>query len=543
MTKQSTTYASLKLTEDDHAAYENAADRFFFGSRYPMYYNRRPYYDYRDYARNSLKDFNPAEKDLIISTFPEAVQQDVDEAVRTANEAFLRVKKLGWEKRLEILLKARPIVERMKYEIAATLTLEVGKTRSEAIAETCEVMAMIDAYEKFLKEENFYRRMLADGGWEPYERVMSRMEPVGPVPVIVPFNFPFALCANMSMAAFLAGNPVIIKPPEDAPLASLMWRDILVESGAPGDAVLFLPGDGKVGKMLVEHSSPQIGRIAFTGSMEVGVEINITCAMIGRQGINRRVIAELGSKNPVIVTQYADLEKAARGIVRSATGFSGQKCSAASRVYVEEKVAEDLIARMTDADFLRQYTVGDPKLRDTWTGPLINIDAYERYQHMVQELKARSASEPITMMPLCSSETVDEEYMHEMKKHGYYVTPLVVTGIDHSDHLARDEHFVPIVTIHPVKSLKEGIAKANDTPYGLCAGLFSEDEEEQEYFKNNINFGVVYVNRALGATSGSWPTIQSFGGWGMSGLGGLNAFGPWYPLLFAREQCRTDCLK
>lgn len=537
---QKTTYASLKLSEEDHLAYAEKLRDFPLGKHWPMHYANIPTYDRRT---GIMRGCNPAEKTTIVTVFPKTNSWNVDIAVETADKAFPAVKKMGWEKRLEVLLKARPIVEQKKYDIAAALTLEVGKTRSEAIAEVCEVTAIIDAYEKFLTEANFYRYNLADGTEPPYERTSISMEPVGPVPVIVPFNFPFALCANMSMAAFLAGNPVIIKPPEDAPLASLMWHDILIAAGAPEEAVLFLPGDGEVGKMLASHTSSSIGRIAFTGSVEVGTEINLACAKLASRGINRRVIAELGSKNPVIVTRNAGLEKAASGIIRSATSFSGQKCSAASRVYVAEEVMDDLIGLMTDPKFLAPYKVGDPKERDTWTGPLINQEAYDRYEHIVQELKERSASEPIMAMALCSKESADEDYMKELQQHGYYVAPLVVIGVDHFDHLARDEHFVPFVTMHKTKSLKEGMDKANDTPYGLCAGLFSEDPDEQEYFQENIRFGVTYVNRALGATSGSWPTIQSFGGWGMSGLGGFNAFGPWYPLLFAREQCRTVVLK
>lgn len=545
---QGTTYNLLKLTEKDHAEYEFELQKLGEGipssrKHYPIYSDGRGLFFVNTLARGSVTDYNPAEKTSIVSVFPEANSDDVDRAVETASKASGTVRKLGWENRLEILQNARPLVEREKYRIAACLTLEVGKVRGEGVAEAMEVVAMIDAYEKFLTEERFYRRELADGSEVPYEKTVSSMESVGPTPVIVPFNFPFALCANMSMAAFLAGNPVIIKPPEDAPLASLLWRGIMVEAGAPEEAVLFLPGDGKVGKMLAEHPSREIGRVAFTGSMRVGVELTISCAMLGRQGINRKVIAELGSKNPVIVTRNADLAKAASGITRSVTGFSGQKCSAASRVYVERPVMEELIARMTDPVFLKPYTVGDPAKRSTWTGPLVNEEAYRRYQLIVRELGTRSRKESIKVMAFCNRESADMAYMGDLQEHGYYVTPLLVLGIDHEDHLARYEHFVPLVTIHPVDSLAEAVEKANDTNYGLCAGLFSEDPREQEYFQDNIRFGVPYVNRALGATTGSWPGIQSFGGWGMSGLGGVNAFGPWYPLLFAREQCRTVVLR
>lgn len=541
MTNQRTTYASLKLTEQDHKAYEKKLQDFPLGCEYAMYLSGRACFQHL--TRNAMQDRNPADKTSVVSVFREANYQDVETAVNTAFRALSSVKEMGWERRLEILLRARPIIERMKYNIAAVLTLEIGKTRNEAMAEACEVTAMIDAYEQFLTQANFYRYDMADGSKEPYERSTISMEPFGPVPVIVPFNFPFALCANMSMAAFLAGNPVIIKPPEDAPLASLLWRNILIEAGAPEEAILFLPGGGEVGKILAEHPSRDIGRIAFTGSAEVGMEINLTCANLAKQGINRRVIAELGSKNPVIVTRNADLKKAASGIMRSATSFSGQKCSATSRVYADKSVKEELIAYMTDPSFLAPFRIGNPRERGIWIGPLINEQAYNRYQRIVAELKERSKAEKIQVMELCDSESAEKDYISEIQRYGYYVVPIMATGIDHGDRLAQEEHFVPFVTIHEIDSLREGVDKANDTKYGLCAGFFSEDPDEKKYFQENIKFGVTYINRALGATSGSWPTIQSFGGWGMSGLGGFNAFGPWYPLLFAREQCATDVLK
>jgi 1-pyrroline-5-carboxylate dehydrogenase len=535
---ENTTYASLALTEADHQAYEEALRNFPLGEHYPIFVKGKPSLK----RKEALRDIDPSDTSVVIATFPQANVRDVDCAVRTAKSTTGALKQMGWKGRFEILSRARELIRQKKYDIAAILTYEAGKNRGEAMAEVLEVIAMIDAYEKFLLESNFYSYPTNDGSEAPYEQVEISLEPLGgPVAVIVPFNFPFALCANMAMSAFLAGNPVILKPASDTPLATLQWRNIMVEAGAPEESHLFLAGPGStVGEALLWHED--IRGIAFTGSSDVGLHINNVCAeRAEKERVNIRFVAEMGGKNPVIVTRHADIRKAAMGIVRSAVGFGGQKCSAASRVYVEREVEEELWNALRDPELLRMVVGGDPKNRETFLGPLINKGAVEKYWRAVNEMMALGAP-MIALMNLDQIESDGLSAFIKMGEHGYFVTPFVAR-IPHDHWLSREEHFVPFVTFDVVESLEEAVEKANDTVYGLCAGIFTENEEEAQYFLDNIHAGVVYVNRKGGATTGSWPTIQSFGGWGMSGLRGLSAFGPWYLTSFAREQCRTRVLR
>jgi 1-pyrroline-5-carboxylate dehydrogenase len=235
----------------------------------------------------------------------------------------------------------------------------------------------------------------------------------------------------------------------------------------------------------------------------------------------------MGGKNPAIVTRHADLELAAEGVMRSAFGFDGQKCSAASRVYVERPVAREFVERLVDRS--RAIAVGDPTRRESWMGPVINERALRKFTDAVAEAQRDDGTIELGGTIFTGAGT----------ERGYFPLPTVVTGLPLDHRLFRDELFVPFLVVGEVGSLDEAIQRANATPYGLTAGIFSEDPDEVRRFLDRIEAGVVYVNRRAGATTGAWPGIQSFGGWKGSGSSGKNGLGPYYVQQFLREQSQT----
>jgi 1-pyrroline-5-carboxylate dehydrogenase len=354
------------------------------------------------------------------------------------------------------------------------------------------------------------------------ERTRDILRPYGVWGVISPFNFPLALAAGMSAGALIAGNTVVYKPSPDAPTTGLKLLEILREAGLPAGAMSYLTDSGaEVGKALV--ASPKVSGMVFTGSKKVGLSIFKSF----NEPHPRPCFLELGGKNPAIVTKNADLEKAAEGVMRGAFGFSGQKCSATSRVYVDESVADrfkDLLVAKT-----RALAVGDPTSRESYTGPVINERAYQAYQSYVEE--ARSAGGRI----LVGGDVLKEGSLAK----GFYVAPTVVDGLSKGHRLFRDELFVPLLALASVESLDEAIDEANRVEYGLTAGIFSEDRKERETFFDRIEAGVTYANRRSGATTGAWPGVNPFCGWKSSGSSGKGVCGPYYVQQFLREQSQT----
>jgi 1-pyrroline-5-carboxylate dehydrogenase len=276
------------------------------------------------------------------------------------------------------------------------------------------------------------------------------------------------------------------------------------------------------------HGGPETGRalvgsgvdgIAFTGSAEVGREIG---RRLSEGPFPRPVLAEMGGKNAAIVGASADLDAAAEGIAKAAFGFSGQKCSACSRVIVVDEVHDELVERL--AELAGTTSVGDPADPDVATGPVVNAQAVERFELSVETARRDGL---IAAGGLRGDEA------------GWFVEPTVVSGLPLGHPLSRDELFLPLLTVVRVSDFAAALAEANAVPYGLTAGVFSRDDDELERFLDEIEAGVVYVNRRAGATTGAWPGIQSFCGWKSSGLTGKGGLGPYYVQQFAREQSRT----
>jgi 1-pyrroline-5-carboxylate dehydrogenase len=316
----------------------------------------------------------------------------------------------------------------------------------------------------------------------------------------------------------IAGNTVVLKPSSDAPLLGWKFGEALREAGLPDGIFNLVTGPGEtVGAELQEN--PGIDGLVFTGSYEVGMKLQR--GFIG--DYPRPIITEMGGKNPAIVSRTADLDAAAEGVMRSAFGFDGQKCSACSRVYVERDVARQFVDRLVEKT--RGITVGDPSDRANWMGPVINQRALDTFVTAVDDARAAGGTIEI-------GGTVDAE-------RGFFPTPTVATGLSLDHRLFRDELFVPFLVVGEVDSVDEALDEANGVPYGLTAGIFSRDQGEVQRFLDRIEAGVVYVNRRAGATTGAWPGIQSFGGWKGSGSSGKGGLGPYYVQQFLREQSQT----
>jgi len=376
-------------------------------------------------------------------------------------------------------------------------------------------------YPKVLKEREGY--VLELDGPVPCDETKSVLRSLGVMGVISPFNFPIAITTGMVTGALLTGNAVVLKPPSDAPLMGHMLHGLLAEAGVPPEVFHYIAGSAdSVGAEITSNKG--IAGIVFTGSRDVGMGIARSSIENGR----RPPILEMGGKNPVIVSDKADIAKAVEGVGRAAFGYSGQKCSATSRVIVNRTVADKFTKGLVQ--WLMDKKVGDPSDKGTFIGPVINASAVERFRKTV-ELASRGGQ------VLTGGHVLDTG----PNAKGYFVEPTVLVHMARNHELALKELFLPVLVVLTYSDLKDAIEIANSTEYGLTAGIFSDDPEEIQEFFSNIRSGVTYANRAQGATTGALVGFQPFVGWKSSGVTGKGAGGPYYLLQFLQEQSRTVC--
>jgi 1-pyrroline-5-carboxylate dehydrogenase len=512
------TYATLSADNEDlQAAFDAAVERVrgTLGRSYPMLIGgeeRR--------ADQEFEDRSPIDRDVVVSRFPVGTRQDVRDAVAAARAAFPGWRDSGWRRRLELLRAAAHLISERQFDYAALMSFEVGKNRLEALGDVEETADLLRYYsDEMEKNGGFVKPM---GSLSPSEHTRSVLKPHGVWAVISPFNFPMALAGGPAAGALIAGNTVVLKPSSDAPLMAYKFGEALRDAGVPPGVFNLVTGPGEtVGAELQEN--PDIDGLVFTGSYEVGMKLYTGFT----RDYPRPIITEMGGKNPAIVTASADLDEAAEGVMRSAFGFDGQKCSANSRVYVERAVARQFVDKLVER--ARAIKVGDPTARDSWMGPVINERALAKFTGAVDEARHDGGS----------IEVGGEVLGDEATQRGFFPTPTVVTGLPLTHRLFHDELFVPFLVVGEVDSLDQALREANDTAYGLTAGIFSRDQAEIRRFLDTIQAGVVYVNRRAGATTGAWPGIQSFGGWKGSGSSGKSGLGPYYVQQFLREQSQT----
>ncbi|MFC5288244.1 aldehyde dehydrogenase family protein [Actinokineospora guangxiensis] len=511
------TYATLSADNEDlHTSYEEGlrVAKSWLGATIPT--------KVAGEARTAGAAFavtSPSDTAIRLCTAHAATPEDTDDAVRSAAAAFGRWRRTPWAERVALLRRAADLISERAPELAALMSMEVGKNRLEALGDVEESADLIRYYcDQYEAADGFTAPM---DTLSPAETTSSVLRPYGPWAVISPFNFPMALAAGPAGAALVAGNPVLIKPSPQGTFTAAKLHDCLIDAGIPAGVAHLLPGGDEVGQALVEHDG--VAGLTFTGSTATGALVR---ARFSRR-FPKPVITETGGKNAAVVTASADLAVAAAGVARSAFGLSGQKCSACSRVYVQREVVDDFLAALAaEADAL---VVGDPTQRAVFLGPVIDAAAVARYTAAVDHAREHGRI-------VVGGDVLRPD---EGRSRGHFVTPTVVTGLPADDPLLRDELFVPFVAVVAVDSLDEAITLANATDYGLTAGFFSGDDAEIERFLDEIEAGVVYVNRAAGATTGAWPGVQPFGGWKGSGSSGKAGGGPHYVQLYLREQSRT----
>lgn len=463
---------------------------------------------------------SPIDRELALGTFFAAGPEAVDRAVAAARAARAGWRHLGWERRAALCHRVADAMTARRFAMAAACLIEVGKSRMEALGEVEEAIDLVRFYADELIANQGFERDLKRAN--PREETRDVLRPFGVFGVIAPFNFPVALAIGMSVSALLAGNTVVFKPSPMAGLTGRLLADCIAEAGLPEGVFNLVCGDAATGAALVAHSG--IDGIAFTGSHAVGMAILRGFGVGGAYA--RPVLAEMGGKNPTYVTASADIATAAAGMARSAFGLQGQKCSAGSVVFVHDAIRATFLAALEEkAAALR---IGDPRDRDIFMGPLISAAARRRFEQAVQA--ARAAGATVTGGQVLTGGIFDG---------GAYVAPTIVTGLPDDHALHRDELFLPFLTVRGFSSLDEAIARGNAVPYGLTAGIYTREETDLALFLDTAEAGVLYANRASGATTGAWPGIQTFCGWKGSGTGSKGGLGTFYLPQFMREQSRT----
>ena len=438
-------------------------------------------------------------------------------AVDTAQAALAAWRGRGFAGRATIVRQAAAIMRRRRFELAALQIFEVGKSWREADADVAEAIDFCEYYAR--EAERLGRPREVD---VPGEENVTTYLPRGVAAVIAPWNFPLAILTGMTAAALVAGNTVVMKPAEQSSLVGLVLHEILLAAGVPPGAVAFLPGRGEeVGPALVAH--PDTALIAFTGSRAVGLAINRLAAEASAAGgrLVKRVIAELGGKNAIIVDDDADLDEAVVAVVQSAFGFQGQKCSACSRVIVLDRVYETFVARLAGAvQSLRVGPARDPGAR---VGPLVDEEARNRVQSFV-EIGKRTCRTVAAFDPGPLADT------------GWFVGPHVFADVDPRGPLGQEEIFGPVLAVFRVHDFEAALALANDTAYALTAGVFSRSPAHLARAREALEAGNVYLNRGI---TGALVGRQPFGGYRLSGIGS-KAGGPDYLLQFVVPRTVTE---
>ncbi len=514
------TYATMyNPPEELHTHFDDAIKKLKsnLGKEYAMFIDGKEVY-----ADEKFEDRSPIDTNMVLAVMQKGNEKHAEMAMAAARKAFWGWSHTPWQERIALLRKAADLIDDRLADLGAAMAMEVGKNRMESMGDVAETADLI-RYSCDMMEQNdgFIKPMGKDPLPNHDITNTSVLRPYGVWLVVSPFNFPFALTGGPAGAALAAGNTVVLKPATDTPFIVRLLTDCFRDAGLPAGVVNFVTGPGRtIGAALVNN--PEVDGVTFTGSYDVGMKMFRDYA---NGKFVRPMVLELGGKNPAIVTKNANLDDAAQGIVRSAFGLQGQKCSAASRVYIQEEVYDALVAKIKE--LTDKLSVGDPTDRKVFMGPVVNKSSYQDFQNFCAELAA--AGKFLTG----GNVITDGAYAN-----GYYCQPTLAIDVPYTHRLWKEEMFLPITTIGKFKTLEEALKMANDVDYGLTAGVYGSDEEV-EYFFDHIEAGVTYANRPQGATTGAWPGFQPFGGWKGSGSSGKNAGGYHYVQLYLHEQIRT----
>lgn len=469
-------------------------------------------------THGKIESRNPARPSQIVGVHQKAGAEHAERAIKAGLQAFESWKRAPVEERAALLLTVADLIRHRHFDFCAWLTYEVGKNWSEADADVGETIDFLEFYAR--------EALRLAGSTTPIqypgERNELRYIPLGVGAVIPPWNFPFAIMAGMTAAAIVAGNTVVLKPSSDSPTIAARFVEVLEEAGMPPGVVNLCPGSGATfGNAIVEH--PKTRFIAFTGSKEVGLDIH-TKAAVARPGQIwiKRTILEMGGKDSIIVCADADLDAAAEGIVASAFGFSGQKCSACSRAIIEPEIYEVLIERIRER--VSAIEVGDP-VDNKSMGPVVNGAARESMLKYIDIGKSEGRL-------IAGGHAIDTA------AGGYYVTPTVIADIAPMARISQEEIFGPLLALIKARDFKDALAIANNTEFGLTGAIYSSSREKLDMAREEFFVGNLYLNRkCTGAMVGAHP----FGGFNMSGTDS-KAGGPDYVALFTQAKSIAERL-
>ena len=460
---------------------------------------------------------SPGDHSITVSRSGIAGSLDADRALAAARKAFDSWSSTPARRRADILVRVAAIFRRDRFELAAIQGFECGKPWAEADGDVAEAIDFCEFYAREMIRLAGPTQRDVPGETNAIERI-SR----GVVVVIPPWNFPLAIPTGMTAAALVAGNTVILKPAEQSPVMAFRLFDAFREAGLPPSVLHFLPGKGEdVGQALVDD--PRVDVIAFTGSKQVGLEINRRSAEVhpGQQHV-KRVLAEMGGKNALIIDNDADLDEAVVGVLQSAFGYSGQKCSACSRVIVLDGVYDAFVARLAEA--AKTVPIGPPQDPETVICPLIDADARDR----VERYSRIAAAEGRIIFQGDATAYADQ---------GHYAAPLIVADVAPDARIAQEEIFGPILAILRASDLDDALRIAAATQYALTGGLYSRSPANIDRVKRRLRVGNVYINRPI---TGALVDRQPFGGFKLSGIGGAKAGGTDYLNEFLLTRAVTE---
>jgi RHH-type transcriptional regulator, proline utilization regulon repressor / proline dehydrogenase / delta 1-pyrroline-5-carboxylate dehydrogenase len=461
----------------------------------------------------TIQSVNPSNPVEVVGIVGQMDMAQADQAIASAKAAFHIWKCAPVAERAAILRRAADLLEARRHELNAWMVFEAGKPLQQADAEVSEAADFCRYYAAEM--ERLAPEVVYDVAGES-DRYFYR--PKGIVLVISPWNFPLAIPTGMTVAALATGNCALLKPAATTAVIAAKLCDILIEAGIPKGVFQYIPcGGSTVGTHLVKH--PDVQMIVFTGSQEVGCQIYANAAILqpGQKHL-KRVVAEMGGKNAIIVDESADLDQAVQGVVYSAFGYSGQKCSACSRVVVLAPIYEAFVARLVEAT--KSLNVGDAAEPSTKVGPVIDGAAQQR----IRDAIAKAKTEATLALELPSPEP------------GYFVGPVIFTDVDPQSTLAQEEIFGPVLAVMKAENFEEGLAIANGTNYALTGGLYSRTPSHIEQAKAELEVGNLYINRTI---TGAIVARQPFGGYKLSGVGS-KAGGPDYLLQFLDPRTVTE---
>jgi 1-pyrroline-5-carboxylate dehydrogenase len=477
-----------------------------FGTVYPLVIDGR-----QVETAKTIRSLNPANPDDVVGVTSSASKEQALQAIEAAARAFESWKHRTLPDRAAYLLKAAELLRERRFQYDALLVYEVGKSWVEADGDIAEA---IDFLEFYAREALRYAQPQPVVPLQGEKNELVYI-PLGVGAVIPPWNFAAAIMVGMTSAAIVCGNTVVLKPSSDAAVIAAWFVELLGEIGVPPGVVNFIPGSGsEIGDLIVSH--PQIRFISFTGSKEVGLRINELAAKPQRgQKWIKRVVAEMGGKDSIVVAADADVDAAVEGVAVSAFGFQGQKCSACSRAIVEEKIYDEFVAKLQQR--VKTIAVGDPSERASFMGPVVNENALTSIMRYIEKGAAEGRV-------IAGGTRIGER--------GYFLEPTVIADVAPDATIAQEEIFGPVLAVIKARDFDDAMAIANNTEFGLTGSVYTSDEKKIERARDEFFVGNLYFNRK---STGAMVGVHPFGGFNMSGTDS-KAGGRDYLLLFMQAK-------